>query len=212
MTIVERKNEMGFVEELAFFDGKGNPMLNDWGFARKILAYDANGNVIEERFYGLAGEPVLSNVFRCARIARSHRVDDNGRVVEERYYGLSGEPVLDAYGTAGRVWIYDVFGCGTEDISIGLADEPVVHKMYGCARTKRMFNSEHRIIEERYYGASGEPVRQKVHGFAKITWVREGGKVEKLYHRTLRSRGYAWKDPKLADIKRRLEESKEGSS
>ena len=147
MKTVEKKNKKGRVEELVFYDDEGKLVLNDFGVAKKTLAYDATGNVIEERFYGLAGEAVLCKVFRCARIARSYRVSDEGRVVEERYYGLNGEPVTDAYGTAGRVWIYDIYDCPIEERYFGLAEEPVVHRMYGCAKTKRSFDASHRVIE-----------------------------------------------------------------
>ncbi len=189
MKTMEQRNKRGQVEEFAYSDAEGKPMLNDWGVAKKRLAYDANGNVIEERFYGLAGEPVLSKVCRCTRIARSFRESDAGRVVEERYYGLCGEPVTDTYNTAGRVWLYDIHDCPIEDRCFGLAEEPVVHKMYGCAKTKRTFDANNRFMEERYYGVSEEPVTQKVHGFMKITCVYQGEKAEKLYHKTLRSKG-----------------------
>lgn len=68
MKTVGQRNKKGRVEEYAYYDAEGKPMLNDYGFAKITLAYDANGNVIEERFYGLCGEPV-TKVVRCERSA-----------------------------------------------------------------------------------------------------------------------------------------------
>lgn len=208
MKAVEKKNKKGLIEETSYYGDNGKPVLNEFGFAKKTNAYDANGNVIEERFYGVAGEPVLCKVSRCTRIARSYRVTDSGKVVEERYYGLSGKPVKDAYGTAGRMWIYDTHDCPLEDSCFGLSDEPVVHKMYGCAKTIRVFNANNRLIEERYYGVAGEPVTQKVHGFAKITWAYQGAKVEKLYHTSLRAKGQVVSSETLAKSARECKISK----
>lgn len=198
MKTVAKNNKKGLAEETSYYGDTGKPALNDSGFAKKTNAYDAKGNVIEERFYGVAGEPVLSKVYRCSRIARSHRVTDNGRVVEERYYGLAGRPVTDAYGTAGRMWIYDTHDCPVEDRCFGVSDEPVAHKLYGCAKTIRVFNANNRLVEERYYGVAGEAVAQKVHGFAKITWSYQGVKVEKLYHTSLRAKGQVVSSETLA--------------
>ncbi len=133
MKVVEKKNKEGRVEELAFTDDKGELILNDSGIAKKVFAFDAGGNVIEECYCGLAGEPV-------------------------------------------------------------------VHGMYGCAKIERSFDASHRAIEERYYGVSGEPVKQKVHGFAKITWVYCGSRTIKLYHRRLLSKGVAIDSSKLEKL------------
>ena len=185
MKRIEKKNKMGRVTEIAFYDGDDKPMSN--GVAKKTLAYDANGNVIEERFYSVTGV----KVFRFTRIARSHQVTDEGQeVVEERYYGLSGEPVIDAYGTAGRTWLYDSRGCNYEQRCFGLTEELVVHRLFGYARLVRTFDDKGRIVKAEYLGPDGEPVVCRTHGFAMITWTRdEHGTAEKLYHRSLHSKG-----------------------
>lgn len=203
MKTIEKKNKTDRVTEIAYVDDGSKPMLNDCGVAKKTLAYDANGNVIEERFYGVAGEPVLRKVCRCARTARSHHVTDEGRVVEERYYGLSGEPVTDAYGCAGRVWLYDIRGCNYEHRCFGLAEELVTHRLYGYARAVRTFDDKGRIVKERYLGPDGEPVVCRVHGFAMVTCTcDEHGAVKKLYHRSPHSKGVAMDNATLDKMAR----------
>ena len=73
MKQIGKKNRAGRVEEIAFIDDNGEPVVNDvYGCAKIKRTFDASNRLIEERYCGVSGEPVIHKDHGFAKITWVH--------------------------------------------------------------------------------------------------------------------------------------------
>jgi len=169
----ERGNQL----EFAAFGPDDKPTLLKEGYSRRVMGYDVHDHLVEDAFYGVDGEPVVSS---SAGYSRSTQVfNSRGKVIEVAYFGIDGKPLIKD-GDAKFTHRYNDYGDLIEEAYFGTDGKPIVEE--GFARLTRVIDRDGRIIEEAYFGTDGKPVNQKK-GYAKLAhrYDAQGGLVEDAY-------------------------------
>src|SRR5436190_2202042 len=104
-------------------------MLIADGYATLESTYDSGGKLIQQMFYGVNGEPVLSK--ENGYHGWETEYDEKGNQTVETYLGKDGKPMLIADGYATRKSTYDSGGKLIQKMFYGAKGEPVVPKEYG---------------------------------------------------------------------------------
>ena len=129
--------------------------------------YDPRGNIIEEAYQGVDGEPTLRKGAGVARVASIY--DVNGNKVEEAFSGVDGAPALHKDLGAARVtYAYDARGDRVEIAFFGIDGKPALHKDWGAARMKAAYDARGNAIEGAFFGVNGEPVLHTDFGCFRI--------------------------------------------
>jgi hypothetical protein len=169
----ERGNQL----EFAAFAPDDKPMLMKEGYSRRVRRYDANDRLVEDAFYGVDGESVVSSSAGYSRSTQAF--NSRGKVIEVAYFGIDGKPMIKD-GDAKFTHRYNDYGDLIEEAYFGTDGKPIVEG--GFARLTRINDRDGRIIEEAYFGTDGKPVNQRK-GYAKLThrYDAQGGLVEDAY-------------------------------
>jgi len=78
--------------------------MSGYGVVRWTMAYDARGNMVEEAYFGLQGEPVLGGQGYARQTVRW---GPRGELVEKAFWGLDGRPILSQEGFARETQAHD---------------------------------------------------------------------------------------------------------
>jgi hypothetical protein len=123
-------------------------------YARRTFVNDPLGRIMEEAYFGPAGEPIyVGNGFAKVRYA----FDDNGLNVEQAYFGTTGEPTVTSLGCHRLRWAHDERGQRTEERCFGLDGQPK-SSTNGFHRLVWTRDLHGRVIGERDFAVDGSPV------------------------------------------------------
>lgn len=188
--IVSRKyDERGNQIEWACFDTEEEPVLHALdGLHLSRWVWDGAGRVVEERYFGVEGNPValksgyaiermkydqMGNECECAFFDVNdqstvdvstgiHRTcktyNDVGNVVEERYFGVDGNAAASKNGYAIERIVYDN---SQNEIMRAFFDSngrPAIDLSAGMHITCKTYNEAGNVLEECYFGVDGKPI------------------------------------------------------
>ena len=105
------------------------PMLGADGYATMRSIYDAGGNVTQQKFYGVNGEPIQSK--ENGSYGWEAEYDEQGNVTVETYLDMDGKPMMGADGYATTRSTYDSRGKVIRLTVHGINGEPVLSKKNG---------------------------------------------------------------------------------
>ena len=149
-----------------YFDGEGQPMLCNAGYAEIRRSYDEEKRLIRIDYYGTDGAPILSSE-KVAGIGYE-AFDEWGNSVLVRYYGTDGELTLfnDRYAVIRRT--YDerknLLRCAYFDAE----DKPVRYSENDeYFQLLREYDDANNVTLERYLDAEGQPMPCKA-GYASV--------------------------------------------
>ena len=132
------------------------PILRTTGVVKNIfknsVIYDKHGNRLEESYFGLNNELVLSDEGAAKYI---NKYDTFNNRVEQSYFGVDGKPAMTSQGVAKKLWEYDERGNVIIESSFGVNGEPVISKD-GLHQAKLKYDDFGKVIEESTYDISGE--------------------------------------------------------
>lgn len=98
------KNRYSLVNEVSYFDEKGQPVISQSTDYHKInYEYDNRGNQLSYAYYGIDNEPITN---RFAAFKRKSEYDNNDRQTRGTNYGLNDEPASNSFGLAGSDYEY----------------------------------------------------------------------------------------------------------
>jgi hypothetical protein len=157
----ERNNRL----EFAVFGPDDKRLLLRDGYSRRVRRYDAQDHLVEDSFYGINDEPVVSSSAGYSRGTQAF--DAQGKVTEVTLFGIDGKPMIGKDGYAKFTNSYNAYGDLVEEAYFGTDGKLVVAKD-GYARFARVVDRDGRMIEEAYFGTDGKPISQR-NGYAKVT-------------------------------------------
>ncbi len=182
-----------------YIDTDDKPVLGKDGYAGWRSDYDKSGNKIRMAYFGIRREPVLSGDGIHAWEAA---YDHLGRSIATSYFGLNHKKnITHKNGIAGFRSSYDARGNNISTEYIDIDGNPTVlvdgdEKAKPYSRVEKRYTARNEILEEAYFGVSGEPVLTE-HGWARLknAYDHRGNKVETKYFHvdgnpTLISGGY----------------------
>ena len=158
-------DEYGNKSKVVFLGPDGKPRENKDGYAIVRMKYDHKGNRIEWACFNAQDQPCLDLSFGNHL---NHRTfDDKGRVKDERYFGIDGQPRENKDGYAIVRMKYDHKGNQIEWACFNAQDQPCLNLSSGRHLTRKIFDDEGRVKDERYFGIGQEPCENKNgnHGF-----------------------------------------------
>jgi hypothetical protein len=163
--IVYSYDQIGNRLERRSFGTDGKPVADKRdGMAVDLFEYDAYGRMIGRKLLGVDEQPVLHK--RWGFAGGTMRYDERGNNVEEIYFGLDGRPIVPALGYARRTYRFNERGNIIEQAYFDANGNPTPDKTYAVPRFQRDYDGHGRIVEERFYGASGE-LDHNAFGFAR---------------------------------------------
>ncbi|MEM9377018.1 MAG: toll/interleukin-1 receptor domain-containing protein [Pseudomonadota bacterium] len=155
-----RYNSLGKMLEETFLDKDENPMLNERGAAYIRYTYNSLGHGLERQFFGVDNQPIKST-YGAHRIVWEKDVFD--QILSGRYFDTMGDPALNAQaGYHGWSNVWDARGNLIEQTTHGLnwgIAPPTDDRKY--AILKRNFDTLNRLIETRYFDASGSATKNQ---------------------------------------------------
>src|SRR5271166_1650136 len=171
----ERGNQL----EFAAFGPDDKPTLLEEGYFRRVRRYDLNDHLVDDAFFGVNNQPVVSSGAGYSRATQAF--DSHGKVIEGAYFGIDGKPMVGKNGWAKFTDRYNGYSDLIEETYFGADGEPV-DISEGYARLTRVIDRDGRIIEEAYFGTDGNPAKQQK-GYAKLThrYDAQGGLGEDAY-------------------------------
>jgi hypothetical protein len=149
-------DESGNTVEEVHLDDKEKPTRSPDGYATVKRAFDRHRNNVEERYFDEQGKAFLMKG-TYARIAK--RYDDHNALLEVAYFGAGGKPAAND-GWARITYAPNVDGQNVEYFGLN-----------GNKMTRR-YDKRKALVEEAYFGVSGEPVLSD-EGSARITYVND---------------------------------------
>ena len=199
----------GNLVKIECLDTEGKPCFCKDGYATITYKNDNYGNRIEERYYGIKGEPIY--IKGCAMIQYNYHL--NGLLSEDRYYNDKDSLCLNLEWFAISRYEYDINGnqikhcfydvdttlCTTKEwfysvlerkIKNGdIVEERFYNKEqkleengYGYAIGKYSYDDKHRLISLRYFNKDSLPcVNNSYIHFDSIVYDNRGLKVKEMY-------------------------------
>jgi hypothetical protein len=164
--------------EWSYFDTDDKtPIRCNGGFARMVRRYDQNRNIVDERMFGMHGEPVV------AFSGSHHKViarDSNGRIARIEYWG-SDDPPNKLSTTEVR---YDDRGNRTAEWNLDSNGNPVATRGDACAVRRWRYSDRQELLEELCLDARGEVLSALHNGAARIAYAygRPGQKIAESYY------------------------------
>lgn len=150
-----RLDARGRTTRLEHVDGQGQLMLLGPEAAAE-LDYDANGNPIEMRFYGVDNR--LTSTDFTGAIMRMHN-DVRGNLLQVSFFDPSGKPAAPAgIGAQSVRFQYDARGRQIEKAYFGLDQQSVVIPSGGYAIKRLQRDERGNVLAKRYYGADLKPM------------------------------------------------------
>ncbi len=188
-SLCESSDGAGTHTERTLYDGEGRPVADEAGTVTVSTVHDKTGAPIAEQYYGSSGQPAE----RLGVASIRWRYDDRGNPVERRHLDAGGELAIDSTsGIAVTRWTYDENGKRAEERYLDPSGHPVEDTAHGvaCIRWTRPSDS---VLEESYYGATGERVLRKDHLVAIVRvedreWVPEMWYDDRRYTRVIETR------------------------
>ena len=130
------------------------PVLRSGGYAAVEREYDEAGNVIEERYFDAAFEPVS-----CKDGYEAIRRKYNGKqqVIYEAYYDHSGQPMTNNKGLFQIAYEYDGKGNISREAYFDGDGQPMMNST-GVYQTSYEYNENGQKTREQYYNGEGRPM------------------------------------------------------
>jgi YD repeat-containing protein len=192
-----RYDEHGNTTEIVFLDASGQLVTSERiGAAGATYAYDGQGNVIENTFFGPDRQLVLGRLgvakqkiawdergnsvetyygpdgkpsLVFGRVVKvKGRWDKRGRLEEMAFLDENGHPVRNDGGCAKTRMGRDEYGNVADVRCLDEGDQPV-RNTSGAARVKSLFDQSGNKIEENYFGPDDRPERYGDH-YVRVRW------------------------------------------
>ncbi len=148
-------DESNNIVEEAYLDENEQRIRSAAGYARVTRKFDRHFHSIEENYFDVSGKALLMKE-SYAKLTRQY--DDHNGLVEEAYFGTSGEPVPNKEGWARVTYVRNADGQNIETAYFGTNGKPLKFERTGYAKTHPGNPDLNALVEEAYFGASGEPV------------------------------------------------------
>ena len=145
----------GLQIEIQFLDQNEQLAVHVDGYARKSYLYDSQGNVIEERFFGLNGKPIIPPILNAATV--KSEFDRNGNMTSVARFGEDGKPILDQNGNHEIRSTFDQWGRLVETRFFGVQKKPTLNN-FGFAGYRHKYDSKGNITEIVWFGVQDELV------------------------------------------------------
>ena len=173
---------------ITYFGLDGKPILIADGYATFRSTYDTDGSLIKQNYYGINGEPALSNKngyhgWKGDRTVLTYlgldgkpmligdnyatmksTYDAHGNVLRQTFHGVNGEPIQFTDGYYGREAEYDQDGNRTLVTYLGLDGKPMLIAD-GYATFKSTYDTHRNVLRQTFHGANDEPVLSKEGGY-----------------------------------------------
>ncbi len=165
-------NKLGLVKKVIYHNKSKGRALNQQHWSEIRIKYNEQGNEIERSFYGVDGNPCLTNR-RTAQIKTTYDADANHAYpIEYKYCGLDGKPQATTDCYAIKKCQYDKEGYWTEE-SYFDADGNACGDKSGTHRVvlKRENNGNKLILE--HYDVHGKPCLNAKRYFRAIAEIDE---------------------------------------
>lgn len=150
-----------------YFNEKGEPMLNDEGYAAACYDYDEHGQLTTVHYYGIDGaEPVMNTKEHCA--GYEYRYDETGNRTQEYYLGLDGKPKnREDLGFACVFRQYSPYNLAIREEYRNSRRQLIVRSDLGYAAIERTYDGTN-LIEERCLNADNHPLVVPDKGYAIV--------------------------------------------
>jgi len=167
-----RGRVLGYV----YVDWLGNPARDSGAVFEKRLKLNQIGAVVEESFFGRAGEAVLGPA-GAHRV--EHVVDAHGMETERRYFDPGGQPMaVKGIGIVRSK--YDAFGNTIEDAYFTLEGRPALDPEAEAALVRKKRDESGNEIERQRFDEQGKLVVDAPHGAVRKTYYDEHGWATEL--------------------------------
>lgn len=141
----------GNLVKIECIDTEGNPCICKDGYATISYKYDNYGNRIEERYYGINGDPIYINM--CASI--QHDYYPNGLLSEDRYYNDEDSLCLNSEWFAIGRYEWDNNGNRTKVSFFDTDTVPCYNKDGLYSSLESEYDGKGNVIKETYYDSKG---------------------------------------------------------
>lgn len=158
--------------------------VNQYGlnYCEINLKYDDRGNVVEQTYWDVNGNPALD-------AAKTHRrikeYDERNNVVYEKNLGKDGKPIQGSNVNIEAKVTYEEHGYITSIVCLDGYGKPST-SADGYHRLERKYTDNNLIASECYKDANGNLVKHKSNGFAKVTYAYDAkrNRIEEKYFGT----------------------------
>ena len=180
----------GRIEKVQYLDETDKSVIRyDEGYAEQRFAYTEEGQISKKSFYDSNGNLVIRKEYGYAELEMKY--NDLGQHEYTYYYDTKNKPVISTkHHYAGVHYKYDDMGNKSEiqylapDSSM---EQPklMIHKEYGFAHIKSMYDSSGNLRRQEYFSNNGERAIYRGYGYAMIEKDFKNGRcVEVRYFGT----------------------------
>src|SRR6185503_6738278 len=151
--------------DIRYFDiDDMTPVIANKQSAHIVWGYDAHGNIVDEKLFGIHDEPVALDGVHHTVMQR----DRNGRTRREDHWG-PGEPTKKRSAVEFR---YNDWGNKIEERHLDANDQPVLFVVgKGCGTTKWQYSDRQELLEEKCVGPGDTLVPGLRYGAAHIKYI-----------------------------------------
>ncbi len=174
--IQQQVNAQGLVTEQIFSD------IHEQSVYKLVSRYDVLGNVTEQAFFGIDGQPLRPEEGFHKWIAR---YDVLGNEIERAYFGTDGKPVLLEKEGVHKIFTqYDARGNIIEGAIFGTDGKPILNKN-GVHKWTAKFDARGNEIEKSFFDIQGQPVLT-ANAYHKVVsrYNDRGYRIEEAYFDT----------------------------
>ncbi len=162
-------DDSGRVVSKTAVDQAGQRIASSDGVLETVYTYDSSGNLTSTRLLNSEGELLLKDyssalsgnfvfdengvVVNQEKVAFTEQLfDENSLYITERHYGADGDFVENSFGVASISYKRDILGGISESVWLDIDGNRT--EIEGISVTKRLFNSEGRVIESSTYDSN----------------------------------------------------------
>lgn len=153
--VVHEVDEHGVDLAIRYYDANGQPTLAQ-GVHLERLKNDANGNLLETRYFDMQGAATRSEYFGAAIVRRTR--DAHGNVASVALFDAQGRPVVGVTHFAVRTRRFDAQDLPIEWAYFGTDGAPLRLKDLGNAILRQTRDARGNVIVERFYDERGAPM------------------------------------------------------
>jgi YD repeat-containing protein len=175
--VFRRYDENGRVQEEAYTDAAGRPVLSKAGYATLRKTYDDRGNLLEETYLGVDQQQII---LKAGYAGIRYTYDDRDNALTTEYLSPVGQPVFGDKGYARTTRKYDERGHLVEQAFFGPDGSPVYQKESKVHRLTSQFDERGNAVEVTTYGANGRLLMTK-QGFARMRIVYDDRDLPVVY-------------------------------
>lgn len=153
--VVHEVDEHGVDLAIRYYDGKGQATLAN-GVHVERFRNDANGNLLETRFFDVRGAAAISEYWGAAIVRRLR--DTHGNITSLALFDEQERPVVGVTHFAVRKRRFDAQDLPIESAYFGADGAPLRLKDLGNAIMRQTRDAGGNVIAERFYDERGAPM------------------------------------------------------